>query len=166
MQWCQRKLQIKIFILLHGLNKNIISWSQNHLLMLKVYSAQERVAAMGMQERSKSNSVILLHHMLAVYHSLRIIHDMEIGAVLIDWLKMQYLVKMLKKLALDVIWWKCSRRLYPSEVKHCQKKGLIFICWWLLFHGSPGKNSDQLASLLGAIVKKCIYPIFYDKSQV
>ena len=40
-------------------------------------------------------------------------------------LQVQFLTKMLTKLFLEVIWWKWSRRLDPSEVEHGQKKRLI-----------------------------------------
>ena len=72
---------------------------QNEIIM----SSRQRMAAMGMQKRSKRDSVILVHHTIAVHHSWRIIQDMEIRAWLIDWFKMQYLEKMLTKLILEVI---------------------------------------------------------------
>ena len=59
---------------------------------------------MGMQEKSIMDSVILVHFILAVHHSLRIIQGMEMGVALIDWFKMQPLEKMLTKLYLEVIW--------------------------------------------------------------
>ena len=36
----------------------------------------------------------------------------------------------------------------------------------LAFHDLPRKNSDQLASLLEDIVKRCMNPTFHDKFQV
>ena len=41
-------------------------------------------------EKKQKNNAILVYHMLAVHHSLTIMQDMEMGAVLIDWFKMQY----------------------------------------------------------------------------
>ena len=37
---------------------------------------------MGMQERSEKNSAILVYHTLALHHSLRIVQDMEMRALL------------------------------------------------------------------------------------
>ena len=49
------------------------------------------------------DNVILVHHMLGVPHSLRIIEDTEMEAVLIDNFKMQCLAKILTKLFMEGI---------------------------------------------------------------
>ena len=36
----------------------------------------------------------------------------------------------------------------------------------LEFHNLPRKKSDQLSSLLEAVVKKCMEPTFHDKFQI
>ena len=57
---------------------------------------------MGMQERSEKYSVILVHHMTSMHHSLKIIQDTEMAAALINWFKMQFLAKILTKLFLKM----------------------------------------------------------------
>ena len=82
---------------------------------------------MGMQERSKRDSVILVCHMLAVHHSSRIIKEMKMGVVLIDWLKCNTW-KNVDRGVFESNLMKRKKRLDPSEVEHCLKKRLIIIC--------------------------------------
>ena len=103
--------------LLNG-KENRMIWS------LKVYSTWKRMTAMGTQKRSKKNSAILVYHMLSVHHSLKIIHDMEMGAALIG----SKCNSWQKCCVFEMIWQNWNRRLELSEVECCLKKRLIFIC--------------------------------------
>ena len=60
-------------VLFHGQNKSIMSWDQNHLLMLKLYSAWQR-----MTEKQRGQC-ILAYHALAVLYSLKIIQERDGG---------------------------------------------------------------------------------------
>ena len=57
----------------------------------------------GNAAKKQKNGAILVYHILAVHHSLRIIEDMEMGVALIHWFKMQFLAKTLTKLFFEVI---------------------------------------------------------------
>ena len=68
---------------------------------------------MEMQERNEKDSVILIYHMLAVHHSLRIIQD---GSGADRLVQNAILGKNVDKMKI------------PSKVDHCQKKRLFFGC--------------------------------------
>ena len=120
--------KLKLQILLHGQKESIKSWSLHHFQMLKVYSTWKRMTATGMQERSEKNSVILVYHMLSKHHSLKIIHDMEMGWHRSLGSKMQFLAEILTKLFLEMIQKNWNMRLEMSKVEHCLRERLIFNC--------------------------------------
>ena len=110
--------------------------------------------------------MILVYHTLAVHHSLRIIQDMKMWVMLIDWFEMQCLEKcwqscfwsdfmMLKQETRSIR----IRALYKEEMD-------FHLLSALLFHDLSRKKSDQLSSLWVAIVKRCMDSSFHDKFQV
>ena len=108
----------------------LLSW--HNFLMMKVYSTW-RMIVIGMQDWKEKYNVIIVYHMILMHGSLKKIEDMEMGAELINWFKMQFLAKKLTKLFLKMIHQNRSRRLKLSEVEHCLRKWLIFIFSWLLY---------------------------------
>ena len=78
------------------MNVNTSFWSKRKHNELKSTSSPDAQSLFSMTEndsdgnaeKSKRYSVILVYHMLAIDHSLRIIQDMEMGAAWINWFKM------------------------------------------------------------------------------
>ena len=88
--------QSKLLILLHGQKENNELMSASSPDAQSLFSMTENNSN-GNAGKKQKNSAILVYHMLAVHHSFRIIQEIEMGAALIDWFKMQFLAKMLTK---------------------------------------------------------------------
>ena len=98
------------------------------------------MAVTGMQKSSKRDSVILVFHIIAVHHSLRIIQEMETGMVLIDWFKMQYLAKNADKAVFesDLVKLKQETRFTTNNLL-AKEETNFHMCRVRAFHYLPKK---------------------------
>ena len=121
----------------------------------------------GNAGKKQKNSVILVCLMISVHHSLKIIQDMEMGVALINLFKNAILGKNVDKAAFGNNLIKLKEETRIVKRRTLSKEEIDFhLLMALASHDHPRKKSDQLSSLLGAVVKRCMDPTFHDKFQV
>ena len=100
------------------INVYTFTWSKQKHNKLKSTSSPDAQSLFSMTNNDSDRNAgkkqmrqcDISYHMLAVHHSLRIIHRMEVEGMLINWSKIQWLTKMLIKLFLEEIWWIWHKR--------------------------------------------------------